>query len=75
MPGTPIMPDPSRLRSAMLSTVEKPQTHLSRSMVEGEETKMRVPGKEGLKVLRMKMGMEAATAGVMVLGWMTLAPK
>lgn len=46
-------------------------TDRSLSTVEAEETKMRVPGKEGLKVLRMKMGMDAHTAGVMVLGWIT----
>src|SRR6056297_157068 len=38
MPGTPIIPEPSRFRGAMLSTGEKPQTRLSRSMVEAEET-------------------------------------
>lgn len=37
--------------------------------------KIRVPGNAGLKVFLIKMGMSASTAGCMVFGWMTLAPK
>ena len=36
---------------------------------------IRVPGAEGLSVLRMKTGMPRSTAGLMVAGCSTLAPK
>ena len=36
---------------------------------------MRVPGCEGLKVLRAMMGMPWVNAGAIVCGWITLAPK
>jgi hypothetical protein len=36
---------------------------------------MSVPGAAGLSVLRMPTGMPRSTAGLMVAGWSTLAPK
>ena len=48
---------------------------LLRSFVAVLDVKILVPGKSGLKVFLMKMGTPAETAGCMVLGWMTLAPK
>lgn len=39
------------------------------------EVKILVPGKSGLNVFRMKIGTPAETAGCIVLGWITLAPK
>lgn len=48
---------------------------LLRSFVAVLEVKILVPGKPGLKVFLMKMGTPADTAGCMVLGWITLAPK
>lgn len=39
------------------------------------DVKILVPGKSGLKVFLMKIGTPAETAGCMVFGWMTLAPK
>ena len=45
------------------------------SLVAVLEVKIRVPGKSGLKVFLMYMGTPADTAGCMVLGWITFAPK
>ena len=37
--------------------------------------KIRVPGAAGFSVFLMRIGMRFSTAGIMVDGWMTLAPK
>ncbi len=64
VPGTPIMPAPSRFTSATGSMVVMPLT-LS---AECGLAQIRVPRFCGAKVLRMKMGMSRATAGSMVCG-------
>lgn len=45
------------------------------SLVAVLEVKILVPGKAGLKVFFMKMGTPAETAGCIVFGWITFAPK
>ena len=71
MPGTPIMPAPSRLTSATGSIVVIPFTFNAETGC----AQISVPRFSGEKVLRMKIGMSRATAGSMVCGWITLAPK
>mmetsp|Transcript_40077 Transcript_40077/g.62708 ORF Transcript_40077/g.62708 Transcript_40077/m.62708 type:complete len:227 (-) Transcript_40077:4-684(-) len=73
-PGTPTMPVPSTLMVATLSTVLKPQT-VRFSAAKGEGGPMRVPRAPGLNELRIQSGISAFTAGTIVLGWITLAPK
>ena len=71
VPGTPIIPVPSRLTSATRSILVMPFT----GSVEAGCAQMRVPTFSGAKVLRIQMGMRSRTAGEIVCGWMTLAPK
>ncbi len=71
MPGTPIMPAPSRLTSATGSMVVMPLTLSADTGC----AQISVPRFSGANVLRMKIGMSRATAGSMVCGWITLAPK
>ena len=71
VPGTPIIPVPSRFSSAIPSIVARPFT----SNVDAAFASMRVPGCSGLNVLRMKIGSPRSTAGAIVLGWITFAPK
>ena len=71
VPGTPIMPAPSRLTSAMFSMLVMPLTGSSRV----GRAQISVPGFSGAKVLRIQIGISRPTAGAMVCGWMTLAPK
>ena len=71
VPGTPIMPAPSRLTSAMRSMLVIPLTSGSRS----ERSWISVPGRSAANVFLIQIGMRFCTAGAMVAGWMTLAPK
>ena len=71
VPGTPIIPAPSRLTSAMSSMVVMP---LPGSADLGS-AQISVAGLAGAKVLRIQIGMPRPTAGAMVCGWMTFAPK
>ncbi|MDQ1241006.1 MAG: hypothetical protein QG550_256 [Pseudomonadota bacterium] len=71
VPGTPIMPAPSRFTSAMRSTVVMPLT----SGLGAVRSWISVPGASGAKVFLIQIGMRFWTAGAMVCGWMTLAPK
>ena len=71
MPGTPIMAVPSRFTSAMPPIEANPLTGTSVE-VSGE---IREPGDARLKVLRMMTGIPSRIAGVIVAGWITLAPK
>ena len=71
VPGTPIMPVPSRLTSATRSMLVMPFTGSSESGC----AQMSVPTLCGAKVLRIQIGMLSLTAGAMVFGWITLAPK
>ena len=71
VPGTPIMPVPSRFTSATRSMLVMPLTGSTDSGC----AQMSVPIFSGAKVLRIQIGIESFTAGAMVFGWMTLAPK
>ena len=71
VPGTPIMPVPSRLTSATRSILVMPFT----GSCEAGCAQISEPALSGAKVLRIQIGMPRLTAGVMVCGWMTLAPK
>ena len=71
VPGTPIMPAPSRLISATFSMLVMPLT----GSAEFGCAQISVPSFSGAKVLRIQMGMPLPTAGAMVCGWITLAPK
>ena len=71
VPGTPIMPVPSRLTSATRSMLVMPLT----GSCESGCAQISVPTFSGAKVLRIQIGMLSLTAGAMVCGWMTLAPK
>ncbi len=71
VPGTPIMPAPSTLIMAMFSIEVMPLT----GSLELGWAQISEPGLSGAKVLRIQIGMPRPTAGAMVCGWMTLAPK
>ncbi len=71
VPGTPIMPVPSRLISATRSMLVMPLT----GSADVGLAQISVPTFSGAKVLRIQMGMPSLTAGAMVCGWITLAPK
>mmetsp|Transcript_19724 Transcript_19724/g.58210 ORF Transcript_19724/g.58210 Transcript_19724/m.58210 type:complete len:368 (+) Transcript_19724:1194-2297(+) len=80
-PGMPTMPRPITLMRHMSFIADTPQ--ISRHVVSGDTSKMRVPRSLGAKVFRMKMGMllasgrqsRRACVGCIVLGCTTLAPK
>ena len=71
-PGTPAMPRPSMVTSAMPATELTVLTPWGRV---GADSATRVPGRSGAKVLLIRIGIAAATAGPMVLGCSTRAPK
>jgi hypothetical protein len=71
VPGTPIMPAPSRFTSATCSMLVMPLT----GRLELGCAQISVPAFSGANVLRIQIGMSRPTAGAMVCGWMTLAPK
>ena len=71
VPGTPIMPAPSRLTSATRSMLVMPFT----GSAESGWAQISVPAFWGAKVLRIQIGIASLTAGAMVCGWITLAPK
>ncbi len=71
VPGTPIMPAPSRLSSATFSMLVMPLTGWLLCGL----AQINVPGFSGAKVLRIQIGMSRPIAGAMVWGWITLAPK
>ena len=71
VPGTPIIPAPSRLISATSSIVVMPFT----ASDDVGRAQIRVAGLPGAKVLRIQMGISRPTAGAIVWGWITLAPK
>ncbi len=71
VPGTPIMPAPSTFTSAICSMLVMPLT----GSFEVGWAQMRVPGFCGAKVLRIQIGILRPTAGAMVCGWITFAPK
>ena len=71
VPGTPIIPAPSTLTSATLSMLVMPFT----AWVDSGVAQMSVPGFSGANVLRIQIGICLATAGAIVCGWITLAPK
>ena len=71
MPGTPIMPAPSRLTSATRSMQVMPLTAIS----EVGLAQISVPAFSGANVLRIQIGMPFSTAGAIVCGWITFAPK
>ncbi len=64
VPGTPIMPAPSRLMSATLSMLAMPFT----GSFEVGCAQISVPGFSAAKVLRIQMGMASPMAGAMVWG-------
>ena len=64
VPGTPIMPAPSRLMSDTFSMVVMPFT----GSVESGFAQMSVPCFWGANVLRIQMGMSRPTAGAIVCG-------
>ncbi len=65
VPGTPIMPAPSRFTSATLSTPLMPLTAAAR---EPDDAEIFVPGCVALNVLRIHSGMPRPTAGAIVCG-------
>ena len=71
VPGTPIMPAPSRLTSATASMVVMPLTFRA----EVGCAQISVPGFVAANVFLMTIGISRVTAGAIVCGWMTLAPK
>ena len=71
VPGTPIIPVPSRLMSATRSMLVMPLT----GSADVGRAQIRVPTPAGANVLRIQMGMPSLTAGAMVCGCSTLAPK
>ena len=71
VPGTPIMPAPSRLTSAQRSIEVMPFT----ASCELGFAQISVPSFSGANVLRIQIGMLLSTAGAIVCGWMTFAPK
>ena len=71
VPGTPIMPAPSTFTIAMFSMLVMPLT----GSLELGFAQISEPCFSGAKVLRIQMGMPRPTAGAMVCGWITLAPK
>ncbi len=71
MPGTPIIPAPSTFTSAIFSMLVMPLT----GSFEVGCAQISVPGFSGANVLRIQIGMLRPTAGAIVCGWMTLAPK
>ncbi len=71
VPGTPIMPVPSRFTSATRSMLVMPLM----GSAEVGWAQMSVPAFSGAKVLRIQIGIASFTAGAMVCGWITLAPK
>ena len=71
VPGTPIMPVPSTLISAIRSMLVIPLT----GCADAGSAQMSVPGFSGANVLRIQIGMPWLTAGAMVCGWITFAPK
>ena len=71
VPGTPIIPAPSTLTSATASMLVMPFTAWSTSGA----AQISVPGFSGANVLRIQIGMPFVTAGAIVCGWITLAPK
>jgi hypothetical protein len=72
MPGMPIMPPPSTLIVATLSTDAMPATGPSAG--DGVSV-MRVPGSPGVCSRRTLIGMRISTAGRSAKGWMIRAPK
>jgi len=64
VPGTPIMPVPSRLTSATRSMLVMPFT----GSVEAGWAQMSDPAFCGANVLRIQMGIRSLTAGAMVCG-------
>ena len=64
VPGTPIMPAPSRFTSATSSMLVMPLT----GKLELGLAQIRVPALCGAKVLRIQIGMSRPTAGAMVCG-------
>ena len=71
VPGTPIMPAPSTFTIAMFSIVVMPLT----GSLESGFAQISEPCFSGAKVLRIQIGMPRPTAGAIVCGWMTFAPK
>src|SRR5690606_31863161 len=71
-PGTPIIPVPSTLSRAMCSTDEKPLTGCRRGSESGltlpDAGPTTVPGADGLKLLRIRIGMPFSEAGSIVPG-------
>ena len=71
-PGTPLMPAPCTVispspPSEVVALTTLPSRGVSAVMV--------VPASDGAKVLRIRTGIPASTAGSTVRGWMTFAPK
>ncbi len=64
MPGTPIMPAPSRFTSATRSMQVMPLT----AICEVGFSQISVPAFSGAKVLRIQIGMPFPTAGAIVCG-------
>ena len=71
VPGTPIMPAPSRFTSATRSMQVMPLT----ASCDVGFAQISVPAFSGANVLRIQIGMPLRTAGAIVCGWITLAPK
>ena len=71
VPGTPIMPAPSMFTRAMFSIVVMPLT----ASFDVGCAQISVPGRSAAKVLRIQIGICRPTAGAIVCGWITLAPK
>ncbi len=71
-PRTAWMPPPSTITIATSRTDEMAFTRRSSASVSFEMT---VPGSPGSSVLLMRIGIPARSAGSMVRGWSTCAPK
>ena len=70
-PGTPLIPAPCTVTSPRPASDVVAFTTVSR----GVRAVIVVPGSSGAKVLRIRTGIPASTAGRTVRGWMTFAPK
>ena len=72
MPAIPVMPLPCMRRSATSSIEEIP---LIRNRSDVFPLPINVPSKPGLNVFLIRMGIFLSSAGCIVGGWMTFAPK
>ena len=72
MPGTPIMPAPSRFTSATPSMQVMPLTAIARGRLGADQRARLSPART---CCGSRSGCPCSTAGAIVCGWITLAPK